>query len=299
MSDDSRIVDQGRELIDAANYRRTEYERESGRYTDSKDYVVGRDSTGELDGPRHSIVWDRYNYRHVGIELAIQFAIENSDRKLLRVLEKMQKENEEAFKNFYDAYDLSFQYVVNANERAKRIENLREDLRFLENHHTDDFEKLREGQKTRSEKLKYASGKEEERLENEIALLEELINLKPSKRKKTIVAKQKEFDEVMAISKKTSSRYSNRYARLLRKAYKHVKNKYGTDNLKDLYSKAWDIIHELGSAVFVRYEDYNYSGGKSYLSEPKVEINEFALESSKKELVEKYYSNKKGKINTN
>lgn len=294
----SSIRATGKELVNKTDSYLSSSEKFYNSYAESREYVVGRNAAGIWYGDDGKVVMG--DYRNVGIELAIQFAIENKDKKLLKILKRIEKYDRKNFENAREKYDIAFEMGVSDKKDDKKIENLTKTIDFLSryiNYSYDELYKLRKSKKENLGNFILRGSKSEAQkdLEKEIELLDKLIDTKKSKRKKVLVAKKKEIKEIYNMAQKRDNKLYRRYSKAMRKASKY-ETIYRRESLSDVYNKASDIIMQLSKSVDVKYYKYShYSSGIEFLETPEVKINEHMLKSSKQELIEKYYSNNKGK----
>ena len=239
---------------------------------------------GEFDGVRSYIPGD-LNYRNPAIDIAMQFAIKNGDKKLVSSLKKYEKYEKEAYENYYKAYEQVLAMVSKKERAAERIERLREKKQFINKYIIFSNSELYDEIKKRKDRLEemtsfYYHGnsfKEIRKLEKEIKILEELRTAKKPKR--LLVAIQKEIKEIQQSAGKNRG-YKQKYIKFIRKAIKN-KKKISKQNMK----QAEDIIYEI-------MRTHGIIEKESYLTTRDYEINNEIKSQLFERLEEEHYGKK-------
>lgn len=236
-------------------------------------------------------------YKNPTLELALQFALENNDRKLYRELLRLDKYMKEAYEASYKIGATNLNLYESSERSIDNIEKQREKLAFIHQNAKKDSDYLYKLMQEKKERLSstYISEKEKEKLTTEISLIEEMLYTSGKRRKRLIVAKEKEINEVIASAQKNQG-YKNRYIRNMRskqnwKIVNKTKNKYYSSD----FEVARDVLWKLRGAIDVTWYERDENGREIKSHKPIFNVDQVELVEIKKQLQEKYYPNKNTK----
>lgn len=276
------MTEKGREIHKIAAHRDESINKSNYyAYDIHGDYAVSRKATHELLGGWYHIPGNS-EYKNPALQLALAFAIKNNDKKLIKVLEKMDKYYKESYEAYFGAYHTALQFYERGDRLSESIKSKRETLEFIKKYSKykkSDLIDLKSKKRLELSSLINSYNQNEKiKLEKEIELLDQLIQMTERKTKKMIIAKGKEIEEIIQSAKNNKS-YKNRYIKYMRVANKKRKNLNGRE-IGEYYSIAKEIISEMSKAI-------KQKASGSSISE--FEVDQYMLENIENELRTKYY----------